>query len=266
MEENSHVDPIDLIEYARGGLSRPVVRRVREHCLGCAECGDQLAAILLLRERADVRPATPPRRSAAAAAVLVIALGLGWLAVGGLPDDGPGDARIAEVESSPDGSAPAEAVAVEGPWSPRHERVFPLAVRIYAGDRAGAAPATSGALDARSPANDAVRRALAAGRNTLAADLASDPTVDSRLAGVAYYLDGRIDEARRRLAPIVEPPSEGFIEAPPLDRFAVVALAGALAELGHTQGLKRLLADWVLPESADDLARGLDRLSEFAGR
>jgi len=92
-----HPDVDELIGYVRGELSQRRARGIRAHAAACLDCGDQLAALILLREerlnagdeaapQATVMrfpvPARAPvrrwRRAGAAAAVLILALA--WLA------------------------------------------------------------------------------------------------------------------------------------------------------------------------------------------
>lgn len=90
-----HPDVDDLIGYVRGELTQQQARQLRAHAARCLDCGDQLAALILLREErltseehvaapvtATVMPfptaaPAPARRwplAAAAAAMLIVAL------------------------------------------------------------------------------------------------------------------------------------------------------------------------------------------------
>ena len=113
--DSHHPEADELVDYVRGELSQQRAQGVRLHAAGCVDCGDQLAALILLRERhlnaegagdrkATVTPvrfpvAVPPpaaaRRwplaaaaAAAAAAVLLVAPAwLLWPAPPGQPTD-----------------------------------------------------------------------------------------------------------------------------------------------------------------------------------
>jgi tetratricopeptide (TPR) repeat protein len=51
-EDGEHPEAQTLVAYSRGTLSRSAAAEVRLHVADCRDCGDQLAALLLLREAA----------------------------------------------------------------------------------------------------------------------------------------------------------------------------------------------------------------------
>ncbi len=105
-----HADPLDMVTYVRGCLSEERAEEVRKHCFACRDCGDQLAAIILLRGAAPLRSSVPwyARRSiaAAAAAVIVLVGAAAWVAGRGAAPAtrGPIDVE-AIVAASPDGAS-----------------------------------------------------------------------------------------------------------------------------------------------------------------
>lgn len=79
----AHADVLEIIDYAAGTLPARRAQQLQRHCSECAECGDRLAAVLLLQQ---ARAAERPRRGAtragviAAAAAILAALALGlWV-------------------------------------------------------------------------------------------------------------------------------------------------------------------------------------------
>lgn len=77
IESTEHPDPIELIQLARGTLPDERAGELREHCVECGPCGDQLAAVVLLRDDAGGRTGRQMRRwQVAAAAVLLVGVGL----------------------------------------------------------------------------------------------------------------------------------------------------------------------------------------------
>lgn len=72
-----HPDAIELIHLARGTLPAERAAELREHCLECGPCGDQLAVVVLLRRGSGGRNRRATRRwQVAAAAILLVGLGL----------------------------------------------------------------------------------------------------------------------------------------------------------------------------------------------
>jgi hypothetical protein len=97
-----------LLDYAKGALGQVEAEAVRRHAAHCADCGDQLAALILLSEtrtlgapaaahQAEIvnfpiaPPAQAPRRLWAGAAAILAALAVGaFVTQAGLPGaDGP---------------------------------------------------------------------------------------------------------------------------------------------------------------------------------
>lgn len=99
-----HADVLELIDYAGGRLPTERSQQLRRHCTECAECGDRLAAILVLR---DAQAAPVARRFAgraamalaAAATLATLALGLWSLRTVALPAAVPDPAAIDATDS-----------------------------------------------------------------------------------------------------------------------------------------------------------------------
>lgn len=104
-----HPDPYDMVAYARGHLHSGAADELLEHCESCSECGNQLAAVLLLRQSRGGRAGISGRRwiAAAAAAVLAIGLGVGgyWVSRVPTPADGIDPSRPSATMTVPEGRA-----------------------------------------------------------------------------------------------------------------------------------------------------------------
>ena len=112
MSVGMHADPLDMVAYVRGCLSNARAVEVREHCFACRDCGDQLAAVMVLRGAAPARASVPwyASRSVAAAAGVVLLIGAAAWLVGRSPAAGPdavdGDSVAAALPEGPSGSPP----------------------------------------------------------------------------------------------------------------------------------------------------------------
>ena len=109
-----HIDPLDMVDYARGLLDRARSRDVIDHCNACEECGDQLSVVLLLRRAAhESRVAEMPRakrfwvalpaarRAALVAASLGVVVAAGFLVTRSQPVAAPpggADVDLASAE------------------------------------------------------------------------------------------------------------------------------------------------------------------------
>lgn len=109
-----HPDVLELVAFARDELDRSAADRILEHCRSCPDCGDDLAATILLTSLSPRRRPAPWRRYAtvAAAAVLVLATGVCFTVwQGRLPEattvgTGPGAGTLTDA---PAGTPDAEA-------------------------------------------------------------------------------------------------------------------------------------------------------------
>ncbi len=102
-----HADPLDMVTYVRGCLSEARAEEVRKHCFACRDCGDQLAAIILLRGAAPVRASVPwyaSRWVAAAAGVVLLVGASAWLVGLGVGAGPRGVVDNGDVVASPDRS------------------------------------------------------------------------------------------------------------------------------------------------------------------
>lgn len=105
-----HVDPVTMVDYARGRLSRQRAAGVRQHCHGCADCSDQLAAVILLRQHVEVEAGPRSWRPIAAAAALVLLAGAVALAASG--------GSLTSILSPEPGPLPVAERTEEAPTSP----------------------------------------------------------------------------------------------------------------------------------------------------
>ncbi len=96
-----------LVDYALGRLSRRSAAEVRVHCLRCGACGDQLAAVIALRQhvRGTGDPGVNWRRVGAVAAAVVLAVGI--TAIGFQGDGSAARGAGTGVETVLDGSGSA---------------------------------------------------------------------------------------------------------------------------------------------------------------
>lgn len=140
-----HPDVVELVAFARGELDEDRSSALVEHCRTCSRCGDQMAAILLLREgpgRTSRRSRIFGRRSLAAAAAVVIAVALGTLAyVGGIGQSSGSAAH--EAGASATGSAETEELARLATDRPPPE----IVVKVHFGPPVIADSATSGSKE-----------------------------------------------------------------------------------------------------------------------
>lgn len=155
---SAHPDVVELVDYARGVLVAERARRLRDHCTACAECGDQLAALLLLQPSA--RHAAPGRaakfgRVAAAVGLLAVILAGWWIVTPGSqpaapPTPGTGtshlegslaaliwtvDVQMGSTESAAAGGRSPDAAIVESVVALRSEDFAAAdAAAVQAGD------------------------------------------------------------------------------------------------------------------------------------
>lgn len=241
---------MELVNYVRGTLPRGRAAVVRQHTRTCAACGDQLAAVMLLRERAGlVTPAPRWRRPAAAAAVVVIAAGLSWFA----GDRGPSaiveGATAPATEREPLPTALGD-VDGDGPLLPRDDPALVQTVRVLA---SASVSAVEVGLAERT-GERAVLGHMAAGRfgDAAAAGAASD--VDLAIRGVALYMAGDARGAAELLR-YADLPAPGK-RAPAMQRFATLARLASYMELGELDAVREIFAD---PEQVD-VPEGQDRI------
>lgn len=107
MRVGMHADPLDMVAYVRGSLSDARAAEVRKHCFACRDCGDQLAAVLILRGATPARASAPwyaSRLVAAAAGVVLLIGAVAWFASGGVVAGPPGLMDNSSAAAS-DGSA-----------------------------------------------------------------------------------------------------------------------------------------------------------------
>ncbi len=141
-----HVDSVDLVGYVRGRLGSRQAARVRVHCVECVDCGDQLAAVMLLRSGLG---SSAPVSSVRWGPVLAVAAGV-FLAVGAgvfawrSPTLAPGTA----VSAAP---PPIPTVVLESPGetaaAAAERRLGVLAQLIARHDRTRVAPTASRPAD-----------------------------------------------------------------------------------------------------------------------
>jgi hypothetical protein len=251
-----HVEVMRLLDYARGRLGRRSAHSVREHCMGCEDCGDQLAAALLLRESTAgaeaARPAAASRRypAAAAAAAAVLLAGAAFWSQDGLVR------RAGSIVDAPRGDAIAP--GAEGPRLPASVEpvLTPMiwGLELHVGD-VRTVSAGSRSLDLR----DALV-ALRAGDAALvterlaAYELGADPAVDI-VVGTAQLLRGNASAAAERLSNalvgvrLTDPNTRAEF------RGAAVFLAEAFAQQGDIAAalatLERVVAGNALGEGPD---------------
>lgn len=251
MNGGQHVDPLDLVAYARGALHRAPAARVREHCRTCVECGDQLAAVMLLRRRAGVRPLNRrPSRLAAAAGIAVVALGAGVLWFSGTSGSVDTAGSVGTIDVP---------VAATPRVDPRSDPSI-MAMVTYIGRELD--PGTVASADAGTAA---AGRALVAGDYGRAVDLLrAAPEGVEELLGLALYFDGRADEAREVLEAVVSPPAAGFGRLPHVSRLATYLLAAAYVEIGDLEAARRFLDTWEPAANVDPdrIDRELSRIRE----
>ncbi|MFW6198875.1 MAG: hypothetical protein ACOC5E_03535 [Acidobacteriota bacterium] len=118
-----HPDPTEMVAYARGALDADDAAAVLEHCESCRDCGNQLAAVLLLRQSRE--STAYPRRwiAAAAAAMLVVGLVTGVYWLQGSP--GPGEDSLPGAPSIVEAPPGAEHEAATASYADLASREIP---------------------------------------------------------------------------------------------------------------------------------------------
>ncbi len=267
MSVGMHTDPLDMVGYVRGSLSQECAAEVREHCFACRECGDQLAAVILLRRAAPL-PAPAPwywSRPVAAAAAVVLLVGAGaWLATSGaeVPNAGVIDDRAVATRSP---ERAGRAVLADRDYlevTPTDVGIMSAIAFLLDGVGAPSSAVIDGGADAGSSL--ALRegvRALGEARYAEAAGYLEEfgnryhPT-GTVLLGMALFFDGRsMSAARQALENHVSKLQDSD------DEWSTEARAGAyyLARL-HIQADERAAARALLSRASQRDGSGSDRV------
>lgn len=102
---NNHPEIDELVDWARGDLSRKRLREIRAHCRSCPACDMKLAKILVLRtkQRREMKRAARRRRHLQMAAAIVLLVGVGavFLFSGYFSDPAMELASLATTETIP---------------------------------------------------------------------------------------------------------------------------------------------------------------------
>jgi len=104
---SNHPEVDELVDWARGDLSRKRLREIRAHCRSCPACDMKLAKILVLRtrQRREMKRAARRRRQLQMAAAIVLLVGAGavFLVSGHFSDPASKFAELATTETIPQG-------------------------------------------------------------------------------------------------------------------------------------------------------------------
>ncbi len=102
----SHPDIEELVDWARGTLSRRRLREIRSHCRTCPACDMKLAKILVIRtrQRREMKRRLKRQRQLQMAAAIVLLVGAGavFLFSGYSSDPGSELAELATTETIPE--------------------------------------------------------------------------------------------------------------------------------------------------------------------
>ncbi len=263
MTVSLHADPVDMVAYVRGSLSKARANDVRKHCFACRDCGDQLAAVMLLRGATPVRASGPwyASRSAAAAAALVLLAGaVAWFAWGG------SSARPQELIDSGTAAGVSDPSARPLPGSPEFAMLTESDVQIINGiaqyerqlDGLGAATGSDSESANTLSALRAGVDALSAGNYGVAAgylDRFGDsyhPT-GTYLLGLALFFEGRRrpdawQALESHLSTLDDP---GRVDWRTSDRATAYYLARLHLEAGELDAARQLLRQAALPPASD---------------
>lgn len=249
--ERLHVDPVTIVDYVRGRLSGSRSAAVREHCHECADCGDQLAAVMLLRQGMERRPSKRwPQIAAVAVLVLAVGIGLaltlrgpaatqdGLLPAAAAPERTPAAvrSRASGVVSLPEPLADPQFQAFAG-----RSLAFVTEAEVGADLPAAAGDPAAALLRARAVLAEGDFAAAAA---ALAPFAERDHTVGTPLLGISLYLAGHAAEA----APVLVAGHALLLGLPPGARERTVLsatrylLAWSLLERGRPDQAGQVLA------------------------
>ncbi len=259
-----HADPLDMVDYVRGSLSQDRADEVREHCFACRDCGDQLAAVILLRRAAPRQNQAPwyAHRSVAAAAAAVLLVGAAvWFVGFGTERSVAGSTdNHAAVAASPGAAPPPELAGRDYlEVTPSDARILgAIAFMLEAVHEPGRVVTGSGAEADRSIALLAGVGALGDARYGEAgshlAEFASVYHPDGTLLlGLALFFEGRrMPAARQALEAHVSRLQDSDSEWGTAGRAAAYYLARLQVQAGEYAAARTLLARIVQHDGSSD--------------
>lgn len=243
-----HIDPAVLVDYALGRLSRHSAAEVRAHCLRCGACGDQLAAVIALRQhvRGTGDPGVDWTRVGAVAAAVLLAVGI--TAIGFQGDGSAARGAGTGVETVLDGSGTAANAtptsrALARDLADLDRRMGLLRMAL------GTEARVSEGYDRETQLRVALERLSA--RDLAGMAEALEPFAErydpwgTPLLGIALYLDG--DESPQTVDYLREASERAFREGVEpsnvyVERLAAWYLVRVERDLGRTQAAEELLA------------------------
>jgi hypothetical protein len=265
----AHIDPLDLVEYARGALGRARAEAIRQHCERCDDCGGQLLAVFLVREAHGVEPAVGPRgnryRAAAAAAILLVGATALWsVFVPATPR--PESTVVPRIAEEPGSASASEVVDLPASLAGGLRAVL-MGIEVESGIADNVAVGSedvavvTAARHLRRGDAEAVVQSLRARTGS------ADPRVDL-LLGIAELLRGEPVAASAPLGRVAANPVAGEASYRLYWRAARLFLAEARYRVGDVEGAEALLDGLAEPGGSENdwiRAAAAERLVDMRG-